>query len=215
MTTAPQATKPAAKSRARKAPVKPLNQTPEQIRTAAKAEKERKAASKKALKTSLAKPEPVKPVIQEPTPEQAAAKAAADHEAYLAALRVDAAALGVDADEYIASQLAPIEKSRYFGPMLILREAAKHYVKAANGNPCNGDQLAQALGDLSREETVKILGSILFTAGVTTSTSPYLHLNPGQQSKNLRNKVRGALKSGTVTLAQIVNAADEARKARA
>lgn len=224
MTEAPKT--PASRPARKRAPVKALNQSPESVRLSAQADKERKAASKAALHKSLKAAaknadKPAKPVPVEPTPEQVAAKAAADHEAYLAALRVDAEAVWfaslteVEQEEvnngerdvppefiekYVAEQLAPAEKPRYCDSMLVLREAAKRYVKLANGNPCNGDELATVLGGLPREHIVKILGAVLFTAGVTDSMNPYHYLNPGQQSMNLRNKARGAIKNGLITL---------------
>jgi len=162
------------------------------------------ADSRKAEKAPEVKPLPVVQVVQVvqvPTPDQLAEKAARDHAAYLDALRVDAAALGRDPEEYIAEQTAPAPKTgKYHGPMLALRAAAKSYVKAKNGQPCNGDELAMILGGLTRGQTVEILGALLFNANVTASTNPYLHLNAGQQSMNLRNKFRGALKNGLVTL---------------
>lgn len=92
-------------------------------------------------------------------------------------------------------------KARYAGPMLALRAAAKSYTKPANGNPCCGDRLAEACGAYTREVVVKGLIAALNLPG-----NPYLHLNAGQQSMNLRNKTRQALKAGTVTLDQIEQA---------
>lgn len=88
----------------------------------------------------------------------------------------------------------------YFGPMFALVEASKHYVKGTNGNPHCADELAMALDGLTREQVVKTLGAFLFMQKVTESTNPYKHLNPGQQSMNLRNKMRGALKNGLVKM---------------
>lgn len=187
---APVADKP---SRARRAPVKALNKTPQQIAANAAAEKARKAASKKALRAALA------PAATTPAPvvEKSAETRAAEHEAYLAALRVDAAALGVDPEAYIAEQLAPV-KTKYTGPMLALRSAAKTYVKAPNGQPCCGDDLAALCGWHSRDTVVKALILAMGLPG-----NPYLHLNPGQQSMNLRNKARAQLKAGTLTAEQV------------
>jgi hypothetical protein len=94
-----------------------------------------------------------------------------------------------------------LPRAKYAGPMLALRAAAKSYTRPANGNPCCGDGLAEACGAYTREVVVKGLIAALNLPG-----NPYLHLNPGQQSMNLRNKTRQALKAGTVTLEQIESA---------
>ena len=187
----------------KRAAVKPLNTTPASIRKASAAEKARKAASKKALHADLeakkqaAKPAPAKPAPAKPTPEELQAKRDAEHAAYLQALRVDAEALGVDPEAYIAEQLKPV-KTPYTGPMLALKAARKAYVKAKNGIQCNGDNLALLCGEYSREVVVTALIRALGLPG-----NPYPALNPGQQSMNLRNKARHAVKSGRVTVDQI------------
>ncbi len=197
------ATATAAKSsRTRRQPIKALAHTAEQIAASAKADAERKAASKarvKAAAKAKAKPEPetAKPETAEQIAAKAAAKAAADHEAYLAALRIDAAALGVDPDAYIAEQLQPV-KVRYAGPMLALRRAVGGYVKAQNGQPCCGDTLATLCGQHTREAVVAGL-----IAALKLDSNPYAHLNPGQQSMNLRNKTRAALRDGFLQLADV------------
>ena len=182
----------------KRAPVKTVNKTASAVAKNAAAEKARKAASKAALKAADPK-ELAKAAVSlekqasQPTPEALKAKADADHAAYLQTLREDAAALGVDPDTYIAEQLAPV-KTKYNGPMLALKTARKAYVKAANGIQCNGDDLAVMCGQYPRETVVKGLIQALGLPG-----NPYLSLNPGQQSMNLRNKARHALKAGLVT----------------
>lgn len=192
-----QAAETAAKrTRKTRQPVKALNKSAETIALQAKAEKQRKVESKKALKAATT-PKVVKPSKPEPATKSVDAKKA-EHEAYLAALRIDAEALGVDADTYIAEQLAETPKSGYVGPMLALRTAVKKYVVAPNGQPCCGDDLAEICGAYPREAVVAGL-----VAALGLGSNPYLHLNPGQQSMNLRNKARTALKSGIVTADQI------------
>lgn len=187
-------TAPAKRVRKTRQPVKALTPSPETVAKQAAADKARKAASKKALRESR------KPVKAAPAPRAEKSEAAkkAEHDAYIQALRVDAAALGCDPEEYIAEQLADTPKTGYTGPMLALRTAVKNYVKAANGQPCCGDDLAQVCGAYTREQTVTALLQV-FGFGA----NPYGHLNPGQQSMNLRNKARTALKNGSVTLDQI------------
>lgn len=97
----------------------------------------------------------------------------------------------------------PVREATYTGPMLALRDAAKRYTTGKNGNPHCADPVAMALDGLTREQVVKYLGAFLFMHGVTTHTNPYAALNPGQQSMNLRNKLRGALKAGTVTMEKL------------
>lgn len=186
----------AKRTRKTRQPVKALNKSAETIALQAKAEKQRKTESKKALKAATT-PKVIKPSKPEPIAKSVDAKKA-EHEAYLAALRIDADALGVDADTYIAEQLAETPKSGYVGPMLALRTAVKKYVVAPNGQPCCGDDLAEICGAYPREAVVAGL-----VAALGLGSNPYLHLNPGQQSMNLRNKARTALKSGVVTADQI------------
>lgn len=185
-TTAPKRT------RKTRQPVKALTPSPETVAKAAKADADRKKASKKALRESL-KPSKLVPQIREKSDEAKAAERAA----YIAALRVDAEALGVDPDTYIAEQLAET-KTGYTGPMLALRRAVVNYVKAPNGQPCCGDDLAQVCGQYTREQVVTGL-----LVALALPTNPYAHLNPGQQSMNLRNKARAALKGGALTVDQI------------
>jgi len=184
------------KARRTRQPIKALNKSPEAVAANTKADAERKKASKKALRQHLAHDGDKKPKAA-PKPKSDADRQA-EHEAYLAALRVDAAALGVDPDAYIAEQLTPVATSGYTGPMLALRRAAKNYVKATNGQPCCGDELAQVCGAHSREEVVAALLQVL-----GFGSNPYTHLNAGQQSMNLRNKARAAIKNGTIQIADV------------
>ena len=201
-------------------PIKALNKTAETIVKNAQAEKTRKRESKKALRESLKPERPAKPV--KPIAEKTAEQRQAEQEAYIAALRVDAEATWfaglseVEQEEvnngerhcpeefvqdYINKQLDGTPKestAKYTGPMLALRDAAKHYVTGKNGNPHNNDALAQALDGLSREEVVATL-----IKAMKLESNPYLHLNPGQQSMNLRNKARGQIKNGFLTIEEI------------
>lgn len=125
------------------------------------------------------------------------------------AAKVDAAALGKSVEEVLADMgldnlgfpLAPVDakaKTPYDGPMIALKTARKHYVKGANGIECNGDPLALICSRFTRDETVAALVKALKLPG-----NPYSHLNPGQQSMNLRNKARAAIKAGTLTMAEV------------
>lgn len=198
-------------------PVKALNQSPAQIAANAAAEKARKAASRAALKAAkAAKAESA----QVETPSTQALTPKADHAAEDAAnaLRVqreDWEALGSVGtfEAYLADQglnpdgtVKPESKSRYDGPMLPLVAARTRYVKAANGIQCNGSPLAMLCGQFTRPVVVAALIQALKLPG-----NPYAHLNPGQQSMNLRNKARGAIQNGTLTMAEIEAALNAAK----
>ena len=86
-------------------------------------------------------------------------------------------------------------RTGYVGPMLALRDAAERYVRVENGQKCCGDELALTLGEHSRDVVV---GALIRALGF--ESNPYPHLNPGQQSMNLRNKARAALKRGTLKM---------------
>ena len=180
------------------------------IRQAAAQESAAKAAKRAAAK--LAKQQATESARVEAASTQAAqaesakANEAANRAAYLEALRVDAEALGVEFEAYLeqegvnpdGSMKADTGSTGYSGPMLALVSARTHYQKAANGILCNGDPLATLCGQHERAVTVRALILALQLPG-----NPYLHLNPGQQSMNLRNKARHALKEGMLSLAAI------------
>jgi hypothetical protein len=77
--------------------------------------------------------------------------------------------------------------------MLALVAARQHYVKGGNGNQHSGDWIGTAFQNLPRTEVVRCCMEILHL-----EANPYTHLNPGQQSMNLRNKVRGACQRGEI-----------------
>lgn len=225
-------------------PVKPLQQSAAQVREAAKAEADRKKASKAALKEG--RPTSKKPVLTQaksvqPDPAieaKRAERAAQDRANAIAAHWVDFVAIGVLevapetpdtltgegaaawasylAEQGVALDGAPAptskagtEKPHYTGPMLALRERQKAgaYVKMANGNPSCNDGLAIALGGLNRDQVVQVL-----IAAMKLEGNPYSHLNPGQQSMNLRNKARGMVKNGLLQVADVVAAIEHASR---
>lgn len=95
----------------------------------------------------------------------------------------------------------------YTGPMLALRERAKQgqYKKAVNGQPSCGDEVATILGSLKPEQVIRACIIALNLPG-----NPYTHLNIGQQSMNLRNKLRGAMKRGEFGMGVVTEAAEVA-----
>jgi hypothetical protein len=139
------------------------------------------------------------PEIRMPTKEQLDAEQAAAQAEEAANLAAEALALALEA--------ASSTKSRYTGPMLALRDASKRgvYKKAANGQPSCGDDVAQILGALKPEFVIRACIVALALPG-----NPYLHLNIGQQSMNLRNKLRGALMRGDFGLGVVREAAEDA-----
>ena len=89
------------------------------------------------------------------------------------------------------------------GPMAILRDAKKRYVKSATGQYRTADELGEVLDAVPADRIVPLVLEVLGLPG-----NPYLFLNRGQQSMNLRNKLRFAIKKGTVTLEQVAAARD-------
>lgn len=83
-------------------------------------------------------------------------------------------------------------KRQYFGTMLTLADRVKAgaYVKGINGQLRSDDDLAVTLEACKPEAVVTLLLQFLGLA-----TNPYAHLNVGQQSMNLRNKARGAIRA--------------------
>lgn len=177
-----------------------LNKDARTIDANAKADKARKAASKKALREAAKAPEAETLLTQAAATQAVETSLATQASRNLAAAMDEAEATGMSFEEACESmgvspetgEVLQAEKPRYQGPMLALVAARKAYVKGANGNPNNGDSLALILGSLTREAVVAVC---LQALGL--EHNPYLHLNPGQQSMNLRNKLRHAVKSGT------------------
>lgn len=133
-----------------------------------------------------------------PTKEQLDAEQAAAQAEEAANLAAEVAAQ--------AEEAAAPAKAVYTGPMLALRERAKRgvYIKAANGQPSCGDEVATILGSLRPEYVIRACIVALNLPG-----NPYLHLNIGQQSMNLRNKLRGALIRGEFGMGVVREAVEE------
>jgi hypothetical protein len=117
--------------------------------------------------------------------------------------RADLAPVPPKAVESTKDESAP---GAYTGPMLALRDRAKLgvYQKAANGQPSCGDEVAQILGAL---QPAQVIRACIIALGL--DGNPYLHLNVGQQSMNLRNKLRGALIRGEFGMGVVREAAEE------
>lgn len=91
-------------------------------------------------------------------------------------------------------------KRTYTGSMLALADRLKNgaYVKSGTGQLRSDDELARAL-DLVPVDNVITLGKL----SLELEANPYTALNSGQQSMNFRNRMRGAIKKGTLTIAKI------------
>ena len=179
--------------------IKPLSINAEVVRVQAATEQARKHASKKALKESL------KPEARQPDPTAEVVKGLGNALAYLTTMAEDAKATDTDFEAYVLAQLEPTESTKKdnLSPatysMRALRTASEHYVTGKNGNPHCGDEIGKALADLPRDEVIRVLIKAL-----KLESNPYSHLNPGQQSMNLRNKARGALKNGFIKIEDIM-----------
>ena len=197
-------------TRAKRAPLKPLSVAPEVVAAEVKAEKARRAASRRSIKAAAeAKAAATGSAAPIAIEEAHRLQMRADEYAAnaVAAAQVDAAALGKSVEEVLADMgldaagrpaARAAKEAKYFGPMLVLRQAAKSYVKPENGNPCCGDPLSMLCGKFSRDVVVRAL-----IRALNLESNPYAHLNAGQQSMNLRNKARTALKNGLVTFEAI------------
>ncbi len=131
-----------------------------------------------------------------PSPEQIEREAAE-------AMAEEAANLAAEAAELAAEAAA---RQRYDGPMLKLRERLKagRYQKAPNGQPCCADATATLLGVLTPAQTERVC---MIALGITSHA--YGHLNVGQISMNLRNRVRNAMKRGEFGLGVLREAIED------
>jgi hypothetical protein len=191
-------------------PVKGINKTAADIAANALAEKERKAASRKALRD--AKKAAMPPPAEEPSAPCQPDVVDADHREQdainaLVTATADAISLGVPLEEMLTTMgidatghpAVPDEPpSTDMGPMYALRAARLSYTKAPNGYPCCGDSLATLCGLHDRSTVITALIRAMHLEG-----NPYTHLNPGQQSMNLRNKARGMIKKGALDIETI------------
>ena len=93
--------------------------------------------------------------------------------------------------------LNPDGTRKYIGSMLALADRVKEgaYVKGVTGQLRSNDELAQILDGVTPNGVIQTAKAVL-----ALDMNPYSHLNVGQQSMNLRNKMRGALRNGVITL---------------
>lgn len=110
----------------------------------------------------------------------------------------------VKAAKEAAAAAAAEQSGVYAGSMLALRDARTRYVKAMNGRLRSTDDIATVFDAVEPQDVVTIALEAL-----QLEHNPYLRLNIGQQSMNLRNRLRGALKKGIVTLDAIRQIRDD------
>lgn len=144
-----------------------------QAKIAAKAEKQAAAAAAKAEK------EAAKAAKSTETEAQKAEKKAA-REARLAELKTEGRT-------YVGSMLALADKVK-----------SKAYVKGPTGQLHSGDDLATVLAGVQPLGVIQLAKVVL-----DLESNPYSHLNVGQQSMNLRNKLRGAIRKDATVMQKV------------
>jgi hypothetical protein len=183
-----------------------FNQTPvkESLMSAQDAEKMTTTAEERKAQAAVAKAErdAVKAANATAKAELAAEKLAAKEAKATAKAEATAAKAQARADAKAAREARLAE----LGPqskMSALRDAKKNYVKSATGLLRSNDELAQALDTVTATNVIPMALVLL-----KLEENPYARLNVGQQSMNLRNRLRGALKKGLVTIAQVIEVRD-------
>lgn len=155
--------------------------------------------------------------------EKADAKAAKDAEKAEAKKAKDEARAKTKAErDARIAELAASGKA-YTGSMLSLADRVKQgaYVKGATGQLHTQDELATALDGVHPTDVISMGIDLL-----KLEENPYHKLNTGQQSMNLRNRMRGAIKKETLKISdiadyitrnkiQVVTRADNEAKAKA
>jgi hypothetical protein len=98
-------------------------------------------------------------------------------------------------EERIAALQA--EGRKYIGSMIALTDRVKTgvYIKGTTGQLRCTDELAEALDGVGPNGVVQLAKHLL-----NEETNKYAHLNVGQQSMNYRNRMRGAITKGALTL---------------
>lgn len=100
------------------------------------------------------------------------------------------------------AKLAELAEGRnYQGSMLALTERVKSgsYVKSATGQLRSTDALAEALDGVQPLGVIQLGKDLL-----KLEENPYAKLNVGQQSMNLRNRLRGAITKGVIKIEDVV-----------
>ena len=156
----------------------------EELKAAKAAEREAAKAEREAKKAAESEARAV-----------AAIQKAAEREEKRQALAAEKAAKAAAR----AAARAEREAQAAEGVMLALRSAKDKYVKSATGQLRSTDELATALDAVPPSGVIEMGLKLL-----NLEMNPYSHLNTGQQSMNLRNKLRGAINKGLVTIADVI-----------
>lgn len=164
------------------------------------------------------------PKVEKATPVSAASPTQAEKEAEVKAkIEAKAAKLAATAEAKAAKESAAVRKAqereakrlereaakaekaaelqasgkKYIGSMLALAERVKEgvYVKSATGQLRSNDELAQAFDGVG---PINVVNTAMTLLGL--EVNPYSALNIGQQSMNMRNRLRGAVRKGVVTI---------------
>lgn len=150
-----------------------------------------KAAAKMAAKEAKLKAAAEAKAAREAAKAQAAAEKAAAKEA---------ARLLKEAEKAAKAQAAEEGEAKGAVMLALRRKVAEGiYVKGKNGQLRSNDPVALALESLPAAKVVPLLIGFLGLDG-----NPYAALNYGQQSMNLRNRLRGALRKGVVNEADFL-----------
>lgn len=160
-----------------------------------KTEREAKAAEKAKAKAEDAEKHATEVATRKAEREQKAGETKAEHEARVA--------------ELVAAGRT------YTGSMLALADRVKQgvYVKGLTGQLRSTDELALALDAVPVNNVIKLailaLGTFMPADELAVIVGKYAVLNVGQQSMNLRNRLRGAIKGGKITLDKVKELRDE------
>lgn len=158
------------------------------------------AAAKKAAETQAKIEAKEKAALERKTKADARAAEKAEIEARKAE-RTAKAAENKAAAEARATELAASGR-KYVGSMLSLADRVKQglYVKGTNGQLRSNDEVAVALDGVKPVDVIKVGLGLL-----QLESNPYASLNIGQQSMNLRNRLRGAVRKSVLSVEAIVN----------
>lgn len=161
----------------------------------AKAEREAKSAEKALAKAGDIEMHAAEVAVRKAARKQKAGETKAEREARMA--------------ELVAAGRT------YTGSMLALADRVKQgvYVKGLTGQLRSTDELATALDAVPANNVIKLavlaLGTFMPADELLAIQNKYAALNIGQQSMNLRNRLRGAIKGGKITLDKVKELRDE------
>lgn len=179
-----------------------FNQTPPQEHMMS--ESDTKKAKKSAEEIAAAKAEREAAKAAKAAEKEAAkAEKVAEREAAKAAKAAEKEAAKAEREAKRAERLAALEAAGPLTKMHALRDAKSKYVKSATGQLRSTDELAEAFDRVTPSGAIAICMVVL-----GLESNPYAHLNVGQQSMNLRNKLRGAIRRGVVTIDRVIDARD-------